>query len=236
MIDVWKMIDDIKCINLYEREDRYKKCQATFNDLRIPVRFFRTGKHPNSGAQGCFESHISCITEAYNNGCETLLIFEDDVQYKPYQNNAICSTITKFLSSSTQWDILYIGHYPDVLKGWHENVDTHIMKGPCTATHAYIIHRRFMSTMVQSTFEGTPIDLIYKKKASAYYVYPSIFQQDYGLGSDIEGSAQYMKYTHELSRGCELYAYYIGIPIWYMLIFIVLLLGLIILSRKLNKR
>lgn len=36
--------------------------------------------HPQGGKQGYFESHINSIKQAYDEGCQNILIFEDDLE------------------------------------------------------------------------------------------------------------------------------------------------------------
>ena len=62
-MSIWSYFDHITCINLYEREDRYKYCQALFKKLNIPVSFHRVHRHPKGGEAGCFQSHIDIIEE-----------------------------------------------------------------------------------------------------------------------------------------------------------------------------
>ena len=66
----WMYFDSIRCINLRERKDRYEQASEVFKKLKIPVEWFLTDRHPNGGMQGCFESHLSCIKQAYESGAE----------------------------------------------------------------------------------------------------------------------------------------------------------------------
>ena len=69
----------IYCINLYERDDRYKKMKKQFDNLNMNVQFIRNYKHARGGKYGCFSSHIQAIKDAYSNNLDYCLIIEDDV-------------------------------------------------------------------------------------------------------------------------------------------------------------
>lgn len=80
---MWSSFDSIYCINLIDRDDRYTRCKSLFDQLQLPVTFFRTERHVNGGQEGCYESHVHCIRQAYESGADNCLIFEDDVILDP---------------------------------------------------------------------------------------------------------------------------------------------------------
>lgn len=154
----WDFFDSIRCINLYEREDRYQHCKQLFKRIGISVDFYRTERDPNGGHVGCYNSHIKCIKESYDKGDKTCLIFEDDVVDSDNINDDVLRDAINFMSINDNWDILYLGANPrgDVR---HNTITEYIMKGSCTCTHAYIIHRRFMERIINIKYDGTPINI-----------------------------------------------------------------------------
>jgi hypothetical protein len=73
--------DDIRCICLAERDDRYVNAKGVLDSVGCPVRFFRPQRSPHGCAFGCYQSHYICVKEAYEAGKQSLLIFEDDIKF-----------------------------------------------------------------------------------------------------------------------------------------------------------
>lgn len=96
----------IYCINLYEREDRYKIMKNQFDKFGLKVHFIRNYKHKNGGRYGCFNSHIQCLKDAKKNKIEVCLIFEDDIELDIYCNEHIKECL-KFLSNNKNVELLF---------------------------------------------------------------------------------------------------------------------------------
>jgi GR25 family glycosyltransferase involved in LPS biosynthesis len=95
-----KWFDNVTCINLIERRDKYNNAKAVFDNLNLDVEFFFAEKHKQSGRIGCFESHINVIKKCYNSNANNLLIFEDDVINTSYYNEAALHNISTFLQKN----------------------------------------------------------------------------------------------------------------------------------------
>jgi len=108
MEQVYKLLDQIYCINLISRPDRYAKMKEFELEEKIKINFFRTEKDICSGAIGCFKSHISVISQAYNAGYNQVLVLEDDlIKTSAYSNNIIDFTlIAKFITENKSWEII----------------------------------------------------------------------------------------------------------------------------------
>ena len=182
----WSFFDRIRCINLITRDDRYQKTQEIFDQLKIPVEFYRTERHPLSGRQGCFESHVNCITEAYESGAQTCLIFEDDLEISPYITPEALQEVVNFLQRSPDWEIFYLGTHFEWVRGHFTKITPSIVHGGNICTHAYIVNRPFMEKMAHMNYVGTEIDRLYVYNRNAYGVYPCFFYQG-GSKSDISG-------------------------------------------------
>jgi len=188
MEELWKNFDKIYCINLKEREDKYKYARETFERLDIPVEFYRVDKHKSDGAQGCFESHINLIKKAWDSGCENVLIFEDDI----YPNQITFEKLKEVVGfiRNEDWDIFYLGICPfffsiPVKKQNYKNI--YRLKSNCT--HAYIMNREYMGKVKDLTFRGTPMDTFYSKNTKKTYgIFPSLFYQA-SFSSDISNQA-----------------------------------------------
>jgi hypothetical protein len=71
----------VACVNLIDREDRYRHMQSQFARLSLPVAWHRNARHPTSGRVGCFEAHLGVYGAALRAGAPWALIFEDDVEF-----------------------------------------------------------------------------------------------------------------------------------------------------------
>ena len=80
----WQGIDVARCINLAdERPDRKAAMEQEFHKVGLDnkVAFFHAKRSPHGPLVGVYESHRACIREAYDDGANTLLVFEDDVVF-----------------------------------------------------------------------------------------------------------------------------------------------------------
>ncbi len=235
------LVDKYYCINLYERPDRYLSASQVFKKLNLDVIFYQTHKNPKSGAQGCYDSHLNVIRNAYNANYNRVCIFEDDVLPSKYLTNDNINYVKNFIDNN-DYDIFYLGPRPDVLrfsinKISSEHKDKYIYTGKILCAHAYIINRKFMKQMLDnySNYNNTTIDKVYRDTAKSYAIYPSLFYQN-TLESDIrkDGTEKLGAKTDSEDdlmnrfRWAELYTKYINIPI-INLIFLIILIIIIIL-------
>ena len=114
MIDTFQ---NIVCINLDRRPDRWRRMQQEFakHGIRSVHRFAAYDgdaiekpihwKH-SAGAYGCLLSHLHVVEEARASGASSVLIFEDDTVFDPEFQQ-------KFSEFGKQvpddWDMLYLG-------------------------------------------------------------------------------------------------------------------------------
>ena len=117
MENLWKEFGSIFCINLLTRDDRYEESGKVFQSLGIPVEYFRTTRHPDGGARGCFESHIELIRRSYKRGDEWCVIFEDDVVKNTARNAVTEETVRevlRFMRTHEKWELFFLGSFPDI--------------------------------------------------------------------------------------------------------------------------
>jgi glycosyl transferase, family 25 len=229
----FSFFDAVYCINLYTRNDRYMASKQIFTKYNIPVEYYRTYKHPNGGLQGCFESHINVINKAWNRGAKNVLIFEDDLMVISKTKDLVrnLNRAVNFMREK-QWDIFYLGAVPDYRrKSCHRVADypgVYNLGGICT--HAYVINRRAMNILRKIQYNGTPYDFYLRDNFKCFAIYPSLFYQG-GFSSDITTNKN--KDIHEHAnpglvnlwfRFSETYAYYIGLSLPRLLLFILVLI------------
>lgn len=232
MIKEFSFFDKIYCINLYTRKDRYSSSKKIFKKHNIPVTYYQTHKHPTSGLQGCFESHINVIKKAYDEGAKNVLIFEDDLRSN-FSLKKLQQSI-KFMKDK-YWDIFYLGAVPDIRYKGTTKVSSFpgIYKLDGICTHAYAVNYRAMKKLKEVEYTGIPYDFFLRDNFKCYAIYPSLFYQG-GYSSDIsEGIDVHTILSPNIVRMwfkiMETYSYHIGISmprlkivavfiiIWYLL-------------------
>ena len=113
------LFDNIYCINLPHRTDRWKKVNELFEKLHIQNNILRidgilTQQHNESlttrqkGALGLGMSLTECIKHAKRTHSETILVFEDDLSLETENYAAIITDCMNTLSTM-DWDMLYLG-------------------------------------------------------------------------------------------------------------------------------
>lgn len=101
--------DQIFCINLDRRPDRWKQCVEEFAQLGIK-EYVRVPAHDHSdGNTGCTRSHRELLQQIVNGPWRRVLVLEDDFRAVPGFNSGFDALIP-FVPAT--WDILYLGgHY-----------------------------------------------------------------------------------------------------------------------------
>ena len=228
---IWNFFDGIYCINLDTRDDRLERSKKVFKKLNIPVEYYRVKKHPTNGAEGCFESHLSIIKKAYDDGCENVLIFEDDLIDNSFYDESLIKKAIKFMKKSSVWDIFYFGHIPDIFWKSSDKVCNNIIRTHSFLTHAYVVSRKYMKKLIGRKYKRDAIDEMYSKNKNAYALYPMIFYQDES-DSDIPTSPGI---SIGVCRYFELYSYHVNISILNLiLLFILVLIIMFLIFLMLN--
>ena len=77
-----KYFDNIYCINLDSRKDRWQTCLDEFNKVGLTNQVERfSGIKLSPGQAGCTKSHYELIKLAKSRGEKTILVLEDDFQF-----------------------------------------------------------------------------------------------------------------------------------------------------------
>lgn len=100
--------DEIRCINLDKRVDRWNAIQLEFNKCNIGDRVDRFSAIMHSdGRLGCIKSHLEIIKQAKANNLDNVLIFEDDAIFINNNINNIIRECTSQLPAD--WELFYLG-------------------------------------------------------------------------------------------------------------------------------
>lgn len=105
----YNFFDTITCMNLVNRKDKFESAKNVFTKLKIPAKFYITEKHKYGGKFGCFYSKYNVVKEAYDNGSETLLLFEDDVIEGNKYNLKYINECVNFMKNNKDWNIFFLG-------------------------------------------------------------------------------------------------------------------------------
>ena len=152
------------------------------------VQFLRVERHPKGGRYGCYDSHRMVMQKAYDDGLDSVLIFEDDVEFRDGWEIAV-EEARDFLDSGTKYDALMMG--PE-LKWVDEKTFPKIWRVKCIHAHAYIVSRDGMKSFITNPelFEAQigefPQDVIQNSVWQNIYGHISTsIGQDNNLGTDL---------------------------------------------------
>lgn len=104
-------IDEIWCINLDERSDRWSRAQLQFEKLGIKdrVQRFSAIKHDNPKF-GLVQSFLSLIKYAKSKKLSNILIFEDDILFSPTElTEPTLDAAMNQLQLHSDWGMLFYG-------------------------------------------------------------------------------------------------------------------------------
>jgi len=105
---VWDFFDEIWCINLDHRKDRWTKAQMEFDSVGLLQRVNRfSAIKEEDGRLGVIKSNLQLIKMAKEKNLKNILIFEDDVHFI---NNPI-ETLDNSLNQigTIKWSLIYLG-------------------------------------------------------------------------------------------------------------------------------
>lgn len=108
MNNFFDYFDAIYCINLKQYVDRKKRSIEEFEkyDLNSKVKWFDAIENVY-GRAGCNLSHCGVIKQALEDGCNNVLIFEDDFEFLSYEEEYFVNQLN-FLKNN-DWSMFYLG-------------------------------------------------------------------------------------------------------------------------------
>jgi len=185
------LAERIVCINLRERNDRYEMCKKRFAEVGLKeddVQFLRVQRHPKGGRYGCYDSHRTVLQQAYDDGLNSVLIFEDDVEFREGWDKQVTEA-KEFLDSGMKYDALMLG--PE-LKFVDEKPFPNVWRVKCIHAHAYVVSREGMrgfierSELFEAQISEFPQDVIQNSAWQHLYAHISkSIGQDNNLGTDL---------------------------------------------------
>jgi GR25 family glycosyltransferase involved in LPS biosynthesis len=142
MNKIYNLLDEIYCINLIHRTDRYISMKKLEKEENIKITYYRPEKHIKGGTYGCFNSQIEVIKMAYNKKHKYIMIFEDDTIRTNSYNKINIDEIIK-LFKSNKWDIIKFScGIINILQLFNLNEYNNIYKGGTVCNNAYILNNK----------------------------------------------------------------------------------------------
>lgn len=185
MDQIYKELDQIYCINLISRPDRYAHMKKLESDENIKINFYRPERDPSGGEIGCFKSHIAVIKAAYDAGHSKVLVLEDDIIKTKSYDSIDYNEIMQFIQTNSSWEMIQLS--------WFDFANTlfvpktypyvHLSQFGSVLASSYIINRKGMERILQ-TYKNylaiNPVDEYYKIifNKTMWNVSPIPFDQD----------------------------------------------------------
>jgi len=189
MKELYDLVDQIYCINLLSREDRYESMLKFQQEENIKLNFHRSEKNLTSGRVGCFTSHINCVRDAYLKNYQKILIFEDDIVKTKFYNKINWREVKEFIQENNSWEIIKFSSTTNPLEVVNKEASPHLYNAPTLVCPAYLLNRRGIEK-IMDTFspylETTQIDMYYYKifSKTTLNVMPIAFDQRWDIESD----------------------------------------------------
>jgi GR25 family glycosyltransferase involved in LPS biosynthesis len=102
--------DEVVCITLEGAKARQAHIQQELIEKhKIPVKFYVAKRSNRSGLIGCFESHIAVIRAAYEKGCKSVMVFEDDAIPTAGYDEAVLADVERFMATNP-WEFVQFGY------------------------------------------------------------------------------------------------------------------------------
>ena len=175
----FEYFDRIFCINLDDRPDRWQRMQREFDRLGLGKRVERFAAIAHDdGAEGCRRSHVAVCRLAEASGCETVLVFEDDVELLGDAQRVLTDAVSD-LKQRDAWEQFFLG---GLVRTRARLVSPHLFGAEIVEMHAYALHRRSFCKFQRAT---RPIDIYCAEHLAQLGCRPLIAVQSEGH-SDIE--------------------------------------------------
>lgn len=161
--------------------------------LKESIRYATWHNRPN--AYNAWKSHKLIFEQALEDDCETLLLFEDDIEFEPDFKDHL-KTILPFLECE-KWDMFYFGCYQNGQSEptKYENI---VKVNGAGGFHAVLMKKRVLQSLLCFVPIG-PYDWIsgqfLHNRYNCYASYPCVISQKSGFsyveGHDLEKPSRY---------------------------------------------
>ena len=103
-------------------------------NVNLDFTFFEAVEDPILPSRGCFRSHAEIIRDAHGRGVNRLGVFEDDVVIKTIPSQDQLTQIQNFLDTNREWEIFFLGGWPDIISPKLVAAGSNIWRGKITGS------------------------------------------------------------------------------------------------------
>lgn len=157
----FEKFDQIYCLNLLERKDRWDQCVENFNNYEIKnyQQFLGIKIEDNNlskkekGQLGCALSFCQIFKDAKANNYKSILVLEDDFHFTVPKDNLFNSVNNCLLELPNDWDMFYLGGnlIADYRKDPIEKYSKNLFKvNSCYALHSVSFSRSGINKIISS--------------------------------------------------------------------------------------
>jgi len=109
MNNPFDFFDEMYCVNLDERTDRWEHAQKEFEKAGIKDRVQRfSAIHDNDGRIGIIKSNLGIVKLAKKKGLKNVLVFEDDVEFiVDNPQEVLAESLSQI--GNLDWTLFYLG-------------------------------------------------------------------------------------------------------------------------------
>lgn len=162
---MWEFVDKVVYINLDSRSDRRDIMARFFEDAKIPLEKvvrFSAVQDPSNGILGCAKSHIGVLNMARENGWNSVLVLEDDLEWFDFENNY--KVLTESVEKVPNYDVFMLtGKYIRT-----EGLKIHM----AMFSNAYIVKNHYYPTLIDNMETGL-IHKTYWAQKNKQYMLPN---------------------------------------------------------------
>mmetsp|Transcript_36564 Transcript_36564/g.77795 ORF Transcript_36564/g.77795 Transcript_36564/m.77795 type:complete len:274 (+) Transcript_36564:119-940(+) len=154
----------IGCINLLERDDRYKMIGDEFKRIGVTEKVYwhRPNKHPKGGRYGCFESHLAVFQAALDKNVPWAVVIEDDVRFASSYESSFKSLL-QLVDSGIEWNHASLqnsgGEVCLEQPEDKERLPSGIFRGAFYFTRCYAITREAMQVALKTGITSAHVDV-----------------------------------------------------------------------------
>lgn len=145
-------------INLPSRTDRRRAMERELRRAGLPlasgkveifpaIRPDDPGPFPSIGIRGCYESHVSILRQAREQGWRNVLIMEDDLTIADRYRDAEDRLMAQL--AGLDWDFVYFGHTLELSPADGAPV-LQPFPGPIVTAHFYGINARVLGPLLEA--------------------------------------------------------------------------------------
>lgn len=192
-----EIVDQIYCINLDKRSDRWAESSALFSKMRFSIKRVPGLEDTERPWNGLRKTVIGIFKEAISNGHERILILEDDIDL---DEERFYEDFHKSYSSLPEdWDMFY---FSAAHQHWPVEINEFLFRLTwSTAAHAIVFNKKSFELILNALEDNEePIDVIYSRLQKWMNAYCSIEPLAWQRKSysDIEGEEKWYPYLQDI--------------------------------------